>query len=191
MQQIQVPRKPDHNGTDIGGDHEFQRISLRLLDLSDIDDFMVWATDEKVTRFCTWEPYTSREEGMNFINDKVIPHPWFRAICLGDRPIGAISVTANSGNDRCRGELGYVLGSKYWGKGIATQAVKMVAKTIFKDWPQLERLEALVDVENVGSQRVLEKGGFQREGVLRKYFLLKGKSRDMVIFSLLSTDSQS
>ena len=47
-----------------------------------------------------------------------------------------------------------------------------------------------MDVDNKGSQRVLEKAGFVREGVLRKYFLQKGRVRDMVIFSLLSTDSQ-
>jgi RimJ/RimL family protein N-acetyltransferase len=54
----------------------------------------------------------------------------------------------------------------------------------------LERLEALVDVENIGSQRVLEKAGFQKEGVLRKYLFMKGKSRDMIMFGILSTDLQ-
>ncbi|KAF3457117.1 hypothetical protein FNV43_RR01774 [Rhamnella rubrinervis] len=171
-----------------GKDEYLSRVSLRPLELSDIDDFMVWATDHKVARFCTWEPYGSKEDAMNFIKDKVIPHPWFMAICLNHQPIGAISVTSNSGNDKCRGELGYVLGSKYWGKGIATQAVKLVAHTIFKEWPHLERLEALVDVENEGSKRVLQKAGFKNEGVLRKYVILKGKTRDMEMFSLLSTD---
>ncbi|KAK4587341.1 hypothetical protein RGQ29_024163 [Quercus rubra] len=175
-----------------GGGNEFTgEITLRPLELSDIDDFMVWATDEKVTRFCSWEPYTNKEDAINFINTKVIPHPWFRAICLNGQPIGAISVTKNSGNDKCRGELGYVLGSNYWGRGIATKAVKQVANTIFVEWPHLERLEAIVDVENPGSQRVLEKAGFQREGILRKYMLLKGKTRDLVMFSLLSSDPKS
>ena len=184
MEEKKIPGKPDH-------DHDMllpTRITLRPLDLADIDDFMVWATDEKVARFCTWEPYANKEDGINFIKDKVLPHPWFRAICLDHKPIGAISVSANSGNDKIRGELGYVLGSKYWGKGIATQAVKLVSQAIFKDWPHLERLEALVDVENVGSQKVLEKSGFLREGVLRKYMFLKGKTRDMVMFSRLSSD---
>ena len=80
------------------------------------------------------------------------------------------------------------MASQYWGKGIGTKAVKLVVNTIFKEWPLLERLEALVDVQNVGSQRVLEKAGFSREGVLRKYFILKGKTRDMVMFSVLSSD---
>ncbi|GKV53263.1 hypothetical protein SLEP1_g59798 [Rubroshorea leprosula] len=41
-----------------------------------------------------------------------------------------------------------------------------------------EELEALVDVENIGSQRVLENAGFTREGVSRKYYMLKGRTRE-------------
>lgn len=163
-------------------------LSLRPMDVDDIDDFMVWATDDKVSKYCTWSTYTSKEQAMDYMTNIVAPHPWLRAICLKNRVIGSISVTAFKGNDACRGELGYVLASKYWGKGIVTRAVKMVASMIFVEWPHLERLEALVDVENVGSQRVLEKAGFQREGVLRKYMVQKGRTRDMVIFSLLSSE---
>ncbi|XP_057958136.1 uncharacterized protein LOC131151003 [Malania oleifera] len=172
------------------GDGEFPEISLRPMDLSDADDFMAWAADERVTPFCSWDTYTSKEDAMNYINNTVIPHPWFRAICLNNKAIGAISVTSNSNaTDRCRSELGYVLAYKYWGKGIATRAAKMVASTIFREWPHLERLEALVDADNRGSQRVLEKAGFKREGVLRKYLTVKGKTRDVVMFSLLSTEA--
>ncbi|GLT99620.1 hypothetical protein SLE2022_170470 [Rubroshorea leprosula] len=191
MEEISHLQAAQSEAIKSGNDEELAEISLRPLDLSDIDDFMVWTSDEKVARFCTWDPYTSKEEGMNFIKNVVIPHPWFRAICLNNRPIGAISVMAFSGTNKCRGELGYALGSKYWGKGIATQAVKLVVGSIFRDWPHLERLEALVVVENIGSQRVLEKAGFTREGVLRKYVVLKGRTRDLVMFSLLSTDQVS
>ncbi|OVA15512.1 GNAT domain [Macleaya cordata] len=165
-------------------------ISLRPFDLFDVDDFMVWATDDRVSHFCRWETYTSKEDALNYIKDIIIPHPWYKAICLKNKPIGAISVLPNIGEDRCRGEVGYVLASKHWGKGIATLAVKMVVDSIFKDWLHLERLEALVDVENLGSQRVLQKAGFQKEGVLRKYFIQKGRTRDMVMYSFLSTDSK-
>ncbi|VVB07444.1 unnamed protein product [Arabis nemorensis] len=164
-----------------------EKVHLRPMTISDVDDFMVWATDTDVTRYCTWEPYTSREAGIAFINDVVLPHPWLRAICLeNDRPIGSISVTPV---DKIRGEIGYVIGSKYWGKGIATEAVRLVAAEIFKEKPEMERLEALVDVDNVGSQKVLEKVGFKREGVMRKFMCLKGNVRDMVMFSLLPSDS--
>ncbi|KAL6977237.1 hypothetical protein U1Q18_026033 [Sarracenia purpurea var. burkii] len=168
-------------------DDELSNINLRLLDLSDLDDFMVWATDDKVSKFCSWETFKSREDAVKYIIDFIIPHPWFRAICVGDRPIGIIFVRPDSGGDSCRGEIGYALASQYWGKGIATRAVEMTATAVFGEWPHLERLEGLVVANNEGSQRVLEKAGFQREGVLRKYLVLKGKTRDMVMFSLLST----
>lgn len=163
-------------------------ITLRLMDLSDIDDFMVWATDDKVSQFCTWKTCTSKEEALAYMINSVIPHPWMRAICLKNRAIGYILLTEFEGNDACRCEVGYVLASKYWGKGIATRALKMVASTVFRERTHLERLDAWADIENLGSHRVLVKAGFQKEGVLRKYMLIKGKPRDMVVFSLLSTD---
>ncbi|KAF6138158.1 hypothetical protein GIB67_033572 [Kingdonia uniflora] len=169
-------------------DDSLPDISLRCLNIDDIDDFMVWATDDHVSHFCRWDTYTSKDDALNYIKNVVIPHPWFMAICLGNKPFGAISVTPFHGEDRCRAELGYVLASKHWGRGIATRAVKMVVGMIFEEWSHLERLEALVHVENVGSQKVLEKAGFVKEGVLRKYVIQKGKARDMVIYSFLSTD---
>ncbi|KOM27584.1 hypothetical protein LR48_Vigan442s002000 [Vigna angularis] len=168
-------------------------ISLRPLELSDLDDVLVWTSDEKVAAFCTWDPYSSKEEGINFIQNIASKFAWCRAICLNDRAIGCVSLSSNSEHDKSRNrslELGYVIGSKYWGKGVATVVVKEVVKVAFTEqWlADLERIEALVDVMNVGSQRVLEKAGFQREGILRKYVFNKGKTRDMVMFSVLSTD---
>lgn len=172
----------------VAEDEDCSDISLRLMDVNDIDDMMLWATDDKVSKYCSWSTYTSKQQAIDYMANTVTPHPWWRAICLKNRAIGSISVMPFKGNDVCRGELGYVLASKYWGKGIVTRAVQMVASMIFVEWPHLERLEALVDVENVGSQKVMEKAGFMREGVLRKYVVLKGRTRDMVIFSILASE---
>ncbi|KAL5702251.1 hypothetical protein ACHQM5_027491 [Ranunculus cassubicifolius] len=164
------------------------QLSLRPINLSDVDDVLVWLTDDQVSHYCRWDTYTSKQDALNYITNIAIPHPWYRAICLDNIPIGAISIMPYSGEDKCRGELGYVVGSRYWGKGIATKAVRMVVDCIFDEWNELERVEALVDVSNVGSQRVLEKAGFVKEGVLRKYCIRKGSTRDMVMFSFLKTD---
>uniref|UniRef100_A0A7N0V718 N-acetyltransferase domain-containing protein n=1 Tax=Kalanchoe fedtschenkoi TaxID=63787 RepID=A0A7N0V718_KALFE len=166
-------------------------LSLRQFDLSDVDDFMVWATDEKSAHFCSWDTFKSKQDVLKYMEEVVLPHPWFRAICIDDKPIGCVSVTTNTRpSDRCRAEIGYVLGSAHWGKGIATRAVKMVVGEVFafSEWAELERLEGLVDVENVGSQKVLEKAGFLKEGVLRKYAVMKGRSVDMVMYSVLASD---
>ena len=85
--------------------------------------------------------------------------------------------------------MGYGVAAKYWGQGIATKTVKMVISEVFKDFPDLVRLQAVAVVENIASQRVLEKAGFTREALLRKHSFLKGQLKDLVIYSLLSTDS--
>ncbi|XP_078180346.1 uncharacterized protein LOC144574287 [Carex rostrata] len=163
-------------------------VTLRPFDLADLDDFYVWASDDQVSAWCRWDTYTSKEDLLNYMKNDVLLHPWMRAICYHSRPVGAISVTPYTGADRCRGELGYVLASQYWGKGIATKAVKSVLGTVFRDFEGLERVEALVDVENVGSQKVLEKSGFSKDGVLRRFWIHKGKVKDMVLYSFISTD---
>ncbi|KZV56271.1 hypothetical protein F511_00268 [Dorcoceras hygrometricum] len=173
------------------GDGESSEITLRPITLQDADDFMVWATDDRVSHFCVWDTYTCKQQALQFINDFAIPHPWYRVICINNRAVGSISVTPTSDKTEGRAELGYVLAFEHWGKGIVTRAVKMVASNIFKEWPELKRLQALVDVENKGSQRVLEKAGFVREGVLRQYVIRKGRCIDVVVFSILSTESVS
>ncbi|KAH7661500.1 Acyl-CoA N-acyltransferase protein, partial [Dioscorea alata] len=150
---------------------------------------MVWASDDKVSHFCSWNTFTDKNTLIDHIEKTILPHPWFRAICLNGRPVGAILFTPATGNDSCRGELGYMLASQQWGKGVMTKAVKLAVKSVFEEMKGLERVEALVDVENKGSLKVLEKVGFLKEGVLRKYFVLRGRTRDMVMFSFLSTDT--
>lgn len=93
------------------------------------------------------------------------------------------------GEDRHRASIGYRIAYDYWGKGIATEALKLTVKSVFEELGYLERLEAIADVDNPASQRVLEKAGFRKEGVLRKYVRLKGESKDMVMFSFLSSDA--
>lgn len=99
-------------------ENDYSDITFRLLDLSDADDFMEWYSDEKVSEFCSWDAFTSKQAAVQYVADTVIPHPWDKAICLKGKPIGLISVTPFFGNDSYRAELGYLLGSKYWGKGI-------------------------------------------------------------------------
>ncbi|MED6120781.1 hypothetical protein PIB30_024215 [Stylosanthes scabra] len=146
---------------------DLSKVSLRPFKLTDVDDFLLWAGDDQVTQNLRWKTCGSREEALAFIRDVCIPHPWRRSICLHDRSIGFVS---------------------YWGHGVATKAVKMAVAQVFKDLPHLMRLQAFTSPENKASQRVLEKAGFLKEGVLRKYTYIKGNIKDSVVFSFLSTD---
>lgn len=168
---------------------ESEKISLRPFQISDADDLMTIMGDDQVAHFCRWDAFTCREDAVKFLKEVALPHPWYRAICVEGRAIGFISVKVGTKDSICRGEIGYALAFNYWGRGIATKVVKMVMSSVFREFPHLERLEALVDVENRGSQRVLEKAGFLKEGLLRKYCFLKGKARDLFIYSVLSSES--
>jgi RimJ/RimL family protein N-acetyltransferase len=70
--------------------------------------------------------------------------------------------------------MGYGLATKHWGLRITTMVVKIAFSQVFKDLPNFVRLQAYVDVENEASHSVLEKDGFQKEGLRGKYLYLKG-----------------
>jgi RimJ/RimL family protein N-acetyltransferase len=83
--------------------------------------------------------------------------------------------------------IGYWLVERARGHGLGSRAVALLARWAVTD-ADLARVEALVLPDNVASQRVLEKAGFQREGLLRSYLVLDGRRADALIYSLLSGD---
>jgi [ribosomal protein S5]-alanine N-acetyltransferase len=81
--------------------------------------------------------------------------------------------------------LGYWVGERANGKGLATSAVGELIPIAFGELG-LHRLEAGTLVDNLGSQRVLEKNGFDRIGIARGYLHIGGAWRDHILFQLLS-----
>jgi RimJ/RimL family protein N-acetyltransferase len=84
------------------------------------------------------------------------------------------------------GEVGYWVGPRARGRGIATRAVRLVSRWGIEEC-HLRRLQLRADVENLASQRVAEKAGFTREGVLRsiRYSERQRGRVDFVVFSIL------
>ncbi|MEO8393913.1 MAG: GNAT family protein, partial [Chloroflexota bacterium] len=89
-----------------------------------------------------------------------------------------------------RASIGYDLGYAYWGKGIMTEAVRAMARFGFEVL-NLNRIEADAAAENVGSIRVLEKVGFQREGLQHEQYFEWDEFHDLVLFALLKKDFES
>ena len=81
-----------------------------------------------------------------------------------------------------RAELGYWLAKPYWGQGIMTGAVKRVTDLAFSEF-DLVRVTAHVFAFNGGSARVLEKAGFQFEGLLRSHYKKDGKIFDGKLYA--------
>jgi ribosomal-protein-alanine N-acetyltransferase len=83
--------------------------------------------------------------------------------------------------------VGYWIDGNAQGRGLATRAVGEIVRFAF-DELGLHRVEAGTLVDNVASQRVLEKNGFTRIGIARKYLLIAGEWRDHILFERLADD---
>jgi RimJ/RimL family protein N-acetyltransferase len=83
----------------------------------------------------------------------------------------------------CAG-VGYWLAPGARGRGVVTHAVRLLAQWAFAEL-RLARLELTCGPDNEASQRVAERCGFTREGLLRSHVPFKGACRDSVIYSLL------
>ncbi|CAO2838806.1 unnamed protein product [Amaranthus hypochondriacus] len=172
-------------------------ITLRPYQISDIDEFMQWACNSQVLQYIYMQfwinPNSTREDVLSYFEKRVITHPWHKAICLQGRAIGFVAIERQAGKhglDRGRAQLSYALGREYWGRGIATIAVRMAVSFAFHEVQNLVRIEAFVDVPNKASERVLQKVGFVKEGVLRNYIMVDdGVGLDVCIYSILPTDS--
>ncbi len=84
-------------------------------------------------------------------------------------------------------EVGYALSTVFQGLGVMTEALQRLLADLFAN-TSLERIEARCALENTASQRVLEKVGFEREGMLRAYFRLRGRRVDNFLYALLRSD---
>lgn len=84
-------------------------------------------------------------------------------------------------------ELAYLVAPFARGRGIATEALKLLSQWAF-DHLRLERLQLRADPNNSASLRVAEKAGYQREGLLRSCFVVRGRRSDSVLYSRLPSD---
>lgn len=84
-------------------------------------------------------------------------------------------------------EVGYALSTSYQNRGVMTEALQILLEDLFQN-TLLERIEARCAVENYGSQRVLEKNSFLKEGRLKGYFKLRGRRIDNYLYALLRDD---
>ena len=84
--------------------------------------------------------------------------------------------------------LGYWVAQAHAGRGLATRAVAEALQIAFGELG-LHRVEAGTRVENVASQRVLERNGFTRVGVLRAHLLIGGEWRDHFLYEKLADDA--
>ncbi|MDP3062742.1 MAG: GNAT family N-acetyltransferase [Chloroflexota bacterium] len=106
------------------------------------------------------------------------------AIATATEAVGGIGLHPQTDIDRRTAEVGYWLGEPFWGRGIATRAVRALVPYAFANF-DLARLQAHVFEWNPASARVLEKAGFTLEARLRKAVTKDGQTIDMFQYALV------
>lgn len=126
-------------------------------------------------------PY-GRDDARAFVTDQLRLGPYQFAVVEAERVVGSIGLQVVRHET---GHIGYWCAPEARGRGITTRALRRLCRFGLEEL-ELERLALSTDVENLASQRVAEKVGFRREGVLRSQFRHPdGGRRDSALFSLL------
>ena len=103
------------------------------------------------------------------------------AILFGDRIAGTVILWNIVHGPFQSATLGYWIAERLSDRGLATKAVGEVVEMAFGELG-LHRLEAATLVDNIPSQRVLEKNGFEPIGLARRYLRIAGEWRDHLLF---------
>jgi RimJ/RimL family protein N-acetyltransferase len=167
------------------------RLVLRRPSAADAEAvFARYASDAEVTRFVGWPRHGSVEATLTFLDFSASEwERWPAGPYLIERRDDGLLLggTGLSFETDSRAATGYVLARDSWGLGYATEALKCVAALA----PELgvRRLYALCHTDHLASRRVLEKCGFQREGLLHRHAefpnLAPGERLDVLCYALL------
>jgi len=168
-------------------DHE---LYLRSLENSDKGNMVKYANNKAI-----WEnlmdgfphPYTKKDA------DKWISYCLEKsknvhlAIIYKEEYVGAIGAEFKEDIYRYSAELGYWIGEPFWGKGILTRVIKSMVPFLFKTY-KINRIFGNTFPKNIGSNKVLLKNGFKKEGVLRKAAFKDGFFIDLEVFGRLKDE---
>ena len=134
-------------------------------------------------------PYTAAD-ARRWLRRVLAVHPETEfAIAAGPEAIGAIGLQLQSDVHRYSAEIGYWIGEPYWGRGVATLAVRAVTRYAFEQFG-LVRLYATVFEWNRASMRVLEKAGYRCEGRLRSSAVKEGRTIDEYLYACVRPDAE-
>jgi ribosomal-protein-alanine N-acetyltransferase len=172
-----------------------ERLVLREIDpQQDLEPFYSYITDKRVNRFI------AEDDIPRNIEDAALElgywaglfhkrHSIFWAISLknNDKLIGTCGFN-NWSRTHNRVEISYDLSHSHWGKGLMTEALTAICDYAFMIM-QVNRIQASIAIDNVISQRVMEKLGFVKEGKMSEFGFLHGYKKDFYMYAKLAKDA--
>ena len=167
---------------------ESKRLILRKIKLLDYTDiFNCWTSDFNVSKYVTWNSHKNPEETKKLTNYWVSDYAndycyrWLVVLKDTNETIGMIDVIAKN-LQYMTAEVGYCYGSKFWGHGYATEALKIVINYLHSEGFAVVYAQHFAS--NIASGKVMKNAGMEYEGLLRSRVINKnGEREDVYIYS--------
>ena len=172
-----------------------ERLLLRNLRESDLDDFHVYHCDPEICKFQSFDVFTI-DDSRNFIEEQKdaefgTPGEWAQTgieLKENGKLVGDFALKPLKDEPRTV-EIGVTLNPNYQGKGIAVEVFNKVFEHLFSE-TETHRIIGILDIENDGSRKLLENLNFRREAHFIKSYWDKGFNewRDEYLYALLKED---
>ena len=169
----------------------FEGIILRTWLITDAPQLAIIANNKKIAdniRDGLPIPYTINDslEWLNLtISESNRPKAF--AIITNNQIVGNIGIVTKTNIYRKNIEIGFYISEKFWGKGIATKAIKATITYAFREF-DINRICAEVFSDNIGSRQAMEKAGLKLEATLLKSIIKNEVIKDSCIYSVLRED---
>ena len=174
---------------------ETSRLILRKFEIDDAEGmFNNWASDKETCKMLSWDAYKNKEDVSLKISSWIkeyenkFRYNWIVELKETGEVIGNIlDIKCDVINETC--EVGYCYGSKYWGKGYASEALRAVIEFLILE-VGCRLVEAKHASENPASGRVMEKAGMKKDAILRARRINKYTKNinDLIMYSILKEE---
>ena len=111
------------------------------------------------------------------------------AVESNDGEFLGIALAAHMDPEAAEAELGYIVAPSARGRGVGAELLRQLTKWAFTE-RGVQRLTLVIDVDNLGSQGVAQRAGYQLEGVMRSTYFKQGNRSDTQLWSRLPTDPE-
>ena len=168
---------------------------LRKMKLSDAQDIFEYASDKEMCRTTNWSAHTSIKDSVTYLKSMLKRYSYNQASewCITLKKTGKVIGTCGFVGwipKHHTAEIGYSLARRFWNQGLTTEAIRKVIEYGFRKI-KLNRIEARCQLDNLASERVMQKVGMKFEGIQREIMFVKEKFRSLKVYSILVSDYEN
>jgi len=167
-------------------------LHLRPSTMDDAEGMFAMLSDPESMKYWCAQPISDMDDALKTLREDVESDAQGNSLCWTvtlkgqDEMIGKCILFQFSQKNH-RAEIGYIMNRNYWRQGLMQQALETVIDFAFSTL-KLHRIEADVDTENTNSLGLLEKLGFEREGLFRERWFVYDEWQDSVMLGLIKQD---